>query len=96
MDLLPITSLNDTQIRQLHQLYQNEWWTKGRTLDDVRRMLDHSDYLFGLCEPQTDDLVAFARVLTDRIFKAFILDVIVAPRHRGHRVGAAMMDSRAP
>ena len=92
MDLLPLNLLNDTQVRQLHQLYQNEWWTKGRTLDDVRRMLDHSDYVFGLCEPQTDELVAFARVLTDRIFKAFIFDVIVAPRYRGHRVGAAMMD----
>jgi predicted GNAT family N-acyltransferase len=92
MDLIPLTSLNDTQIRELHQLYQNEWWTKERTLDDVRRMLEHSDYIFGLCEAQTNHLVAFARVLTDRVFKAFIFDVIVAPSHRGHRVGAGIVD----
>ena len=92
MNLLPRTALDDTQIRRLHQLYQNEWWTKGRTLEDVRRMLEHSDYVFGLCEPETNDLVAFARVLTDRVYKAFIFDVIVAPEHRGAHVGAAIVD----
>lgn len=92
MDLMPLASLNDTQVRELHQLYQNEWWTKGRTLDDVRRMLEHSDYIFALCEAQTSHLVAFARVLTDRVFKAFIFDVVVAPSHRGHRLGAGIVE----
>jgi GNAT superfamily N-acetyltransferase len=92
MSLQPVTSLTDTQVRELHQLYQNEWWTKGRSLEQIERMLDHSDYVFGLCDSETRNLVAFARLLTDRTFKAFIFDVIVAPAHRKRGVGKVIID----
>jgi len=94
MNLQHITSLTDTQVRELHQFYQKEWWTKGRSLEDIQRMLDHSDYIFGLsdADSETKNLIAFARVLTDRIFKAFIFDVIVAPEHRKHGVGKVIID----
>ena len=92
MNLQPVTSLTDTQVRELHHLYQSEWWTKGRVLEDVQRMLDHSDYIFGLCDAETKNLVAFARVLTDRTFKAFIFDVIVAPEYRKGGAGKVIID----
>ena len=90
-DLADIDRLTDEQARGLHALYQNEWWTRGRTLDDTRTMLAHTDYLFGICEPGAGRLAAFARVLTDRAFKAFIFDVIVAPEHRGKGLGSRLM-----
>ena len=31
-----IDELSDEHVRQLHQLYQQEWWTEGRSLEDVR------------------------------------------------------------
>jgi ribosomal protein S18 acetylase RimI-like enzyme len=93
MSLSPTTSLTDAQVRQLHALYRNEWWTRDRTLDEVRRMLAQSDYVFGLTEPGSGALVAFARVLTDRVFKAFVFDVIVAPAHRGRKAGRAIVDA---
>ena len=37
-------------------------------------------------------LVAFARVLTDRVFRAFIFDVIVATEHRGAGLGHRLME----
>ena len=92
MTLQPVASLTDTQVRELHQLCQNEWWTKGRALEEIQRMLDHSDYIFGFCDAETKNLVAFARVLTDRTFKAFIFDVIVAPEHRKCGVGKVIID----
>jgi GNAT superfamily N-acetyltransferase len=42
--------------------------------------------------PPGDRLVTFARVLTDRIFKAIIFDVIVASAHRGDGLGRRLMD----
>lgn len=93
MNLVTTNSLGEAQVRQLQALYQNEWWTRGRTLDDVRRMLEHSAYVFGLCEPGSGALVAFARVLTDRTFKALIFDVIVAAEHRGRQAGRAIVDA---
>jgi hypothetical protein len=38
-----VTQLDAQQIRELHSLYQGEWWTRGRSLDDVKVMLAHSD-----------------------------------------------------
>lgn len=93
MKLVLATSLTEAQVLSLHALYQNEWWTAERTLAGVRQMLEHSDYVFALCEPRTRGLVAFARVLTDRTFKALLLDVIVAPEHRGRQAGKQIVDA---
>ena len=86
-----VNKLNDQQIIQLHKLYQNEWWTKGRTLPDVKKMLRHTDIIFALCEDNSNRLIAFARVLTDQVFKALILDVIVDPDYRSQGLGKKIM-----
>ncbi len=41
--------------------------------------------------PWTEVPSGFARVLTDRVFKAFIFDLIVVPEHRGRGLGEALM-----
>jgi len=91
MSLVDVAALTDDQARQLHAMYQEEWWTKGRVLSDVRTMLRHTDYVFGLCEPGSGRLAAFARVLTDRVFKVFIFDLIVGREHRGGGLGSRLM-----
>lgn len=88
-----IHQLSDSQIADLHQLYQTTWWSKGRELADIRRMLAHSDHLFGLCEPTTERLVAFARVLSDSVYRALIFDVIVDEAFRGQGLGRQLMDA---
>jgi len=65
----------------------------GGSLDDIRRMLEHTDITLGLCERATGRLAAFARVLTDRVFKGFIFDVIVDPACRGRGLGNRIMEA---
>jgi predicted GNAT family N-acyltransferase len=91
-DIQYIERLTVPQMEQLHQLYQGEWWTKGRSLADVRTMIEGSDHVFGFCEPRSERLVAFARVLTDGVFKALIFDVIVDPAYRGRGLGKDIMN----
>ena len=79
---LVLNALSEAQALQLHLLYQREWWTARRSLTDVRTMLENSDFIFAIVAPDTKELLAFARVLTDRVFKALVLDVIVHPDHR--------------
>lgn len=88
-----IDRLTDEQIEDLCALYQFEWWTKGRQLPDVRRMLQHTDVIVALCDAESRRLVAFARVLTDYVYKALVLDVIVAASHRNQGLGRALMDA---
>ncbi|MFL5796717.1 MAG: GNAT family N-acetyltransferase [Actinomycetota bacterium] len=77
---------------QLYRLYVDEWWTHRRSLDDVRRMLDGSDVVIGLIDDADGSLAGFARVITDFIYKALVLDVIVARGHRNAGLGARLMD----
>ncbi len=93
MQLNFTTSLSDSQVEDLHRLYQNEWWTQGRSLDDIRRMLDHSDFLFGYAAPRDGRLVGFARVLSDRVYKALIFDLIVDPEYRNAGLGRRLMEA---
>ncbi|EEF60789.1 GNAT family N-acetyltransferase [Pedosphaera parvula] len=86
-----INSLTESQTHDLHQLYQQEWWSKGRSLQEVTTVLAHSDLVFGLCDPTTERLLAFTRLLTDRVFKAILFDVIVHQDHRGEGLGTELM-----
>ena len=88
-----ITRLNDSQTIQLHALYQLEWWTAGRSLQDVRKMLAGRSLVYGICETETERLAGFARVLSDGIFKALIFDVIVHPHCRGRKIGEKLMNN---
>ena len=58
----------------------------------VERMLAGSDLVIALVDGAGDRLVAFARVLTDFIYRAVVFDVIVASDHRGRGFGARLMD----
>ena len=93
MALKQVDRLDDGQVEQLHALFQQEWWTRGRSLDDVRRMLVGSQVVLGFVDDADGDLVAFARAITDDVYKALVLDVIVRSDHHGTGLGARLMDA---
>lgn len=84
-----VHEINEAQIKQLHGLYKDEWWCKDRTLEDTATCVQNSSLIFAFIEDE--QLMAFARVLTDGIFKAFLFDVIIAPQKRNQGLGAAML-----
>ena len=86
-----LNALSQAPTEQLHSLYQRKWRTVGRSLADVRTMLQHSDFVFAIAAADSHKLLAFARVLTDRVFKALVLDVIVHPDHRSAGLGSFLM-----
>lgn len=88
-----VASLTPQHVHQLWALYQDQWWSRGRRLDDVTRMIDTSDLVFAFEDEETQDLVAFARVVTDGVYKATIFDVIVRDDRRGEGLGALLLDT---
>jgi GNAT superfamily N-acetyltransferase len=82
---------NEAPAAEVLELFTSAWWTEGRDLDGVEAMLAGSDLVFGLYDG--DELAGFARILTDGVYLALVLDVIVAPHHRGRGYGAALMDA---
>jgi len=93
MKLDRIEELTEAQVHDLVALCQQAWWSKGRELAGVRRMLEQTDLFVAFCEPGSARLVAFARALTDGVYKAIIFDVIVAESHRDLGLGRALMDA---
>lgn len=81
-----IYNLNDQQIEELYELYQNEWWTRGRSLQETRDCVNGSQLNIGILS-NDNTLVAYARVLTDFTFKALIFDIIVSKDQRGNGLG---------
>jgi predicted GNAT family N-acyltransferase len=88
--LTVVHRLDERQIEQLHALYQAEWWTKGRSLDDTRRCVSGSQIVVGLVD-SAGNLLAFARVITDFTFKALIFDVIVSVAARKGGLGDRLL-----
>ena len=79
---------HDVDSEQLKVLYDHAPWAKGRSLDGIKRMLENTDYVFSAWDGR---LVGFARVLTDRVYRATLWDVIVHPDYQGTGVGEALM-----
>lgn len=92
LDLEVRNSLNEGQVEELVELYQGEWWSKGRDIADVEEMLSETSLIFAFVEGSSNRLAAFARVLTDGVYIALLLDVIVDRRLRGHGVGKRLIE----
>jgi GNAT superfamily N-acetyltransferase len=81
------------RLDELMELFAGQWWTARRTRDDVEAMLRGSGLLFALIDTSINRLVGFARVITDGVYLAMLLDVIVANDRRGMGLGRALLDS---
>ncbi len=88
-----VRRLSSSQIEQLWRMFQSEPSGRGRRLDDVRRAIEHSDLIFPLCDHETGRIVAFARVLTDFVYNAFILDLIIDPHDPNPGLGKLLVDA---
>lgn len=91
-EFLIIEQLNNKQVQQLHDLFKQMWWAKKRTLEEISTMLNTS-MSFGVIESNTENLVGYARVLTDEIKYAFIFDVMAVEYYRGQGLGKMLMDA---
>ena len=56
-------------------LFEQASWARGRTVEETRAMLLHTDLAISAWD--NSHIVGFGRVLTDYVFRASIWDVIV-------------------
>jgi len=91
IDMNVIYNLSDKNIEELHELYQKEWWTKGRSLQETRDCVNGSQLSIGILSSEST-LVGYARVITDFTFKALIFDIIVSENQRGNGLGDKLIE----
>jgi len=82
--------LETQHIQQLHKLYQKEWWTENRTLEETQKVVENSQIVIAMVD-ESNELQAFVRVLTDYLFKALVFDLIVSEKYRSKGLGKELM-----
>ena len=74
---------------QLLPLYAQASWASNRTAAGIAAMLAHT--FIHISAWNGPRLVAFARAVTDTVYRAVVDDVIVDVDHRGQGIGTELM-----
>jgi len=77
--------------RVLTWLAEGSYWAQGRSRDIHDRAMDGS-LNFGMFDTESNEQVAYARVITDGATFGWLCDVYVDDAVRGQGVGVALMD----
>ena len=86
-----VDRIEPDQLPELAALFSTAWWLTDRTPDETIRILAESDLVVAVLDD--DRLVGFARVLTDYVHVALVLDVVVTPDARGSGHGATLLEA---
>ena len=66
------------------------YWAAGRTMEEVQTTID-SSFCFGI---YLDDVqIGFARVVTDYVVFAYLMDVFIAEEHRGKGYSSVLISA---
>jgi GNAT superfamily N-acetyltransferase len=74
----------------LQHFLKDIYWAAGRTLEEVQTTIDHS-FCFGLYLDNKQ--IGFARVITDYIVFAYVMDVFIDEAHRGKGYSSILVDA---
>ncbi|MFI5303195.1 MAG: GNAT family N-acetyltransferase [Nitrospiria bacterium] len=77
-------------VTDLKELYQYAPWARDRNLSDIKKALTNSTLVISAWD--RDQLVGFARVLSDKVFRATIWDVIVHPDYQKQGIGSILIE----
>jgi GNAT superfamily N-acetyltransferase len=66
------------------------YWAAGRTIDEVQTTINNS-VCFGIY--LNDVQIGFARVITDYVVFAYLMDVFIAEEHRGNGYSSILIDA---
>jgi GNAT superfamily N-acetyltransferase len=74
----------------IHGFLTTSYWAKGRTLEEMETIVAHS-LNFGAYVDGNQVAYAYARVVTDRVQFAYLMDVFVDPELRGNGYSKQLM-----
>lgn len=74
----------------IQQFLKDIYWAAGRTPEEVQRTIDLS-VCFGLYLDNRQ--IGFARVITDEVVFAYVMDVFIEEQHRGQGYSSVLMQA---
>jgi N-acetylglutamate synthase-like GNAT family acetyltransferase len=83
------TQQSDMDLDCIFNFIKNSYWGTLRTYEEQKIALEHT-LNFGLFKDGSQ--IAYARVMTDRVFFAYLLDVFVIEKEQGHGYSKILID----
>lgn len=72
----------------IHNFLTEIYWSRGRGIEEVKITIKNS-LCFGIYIE--DEQIGFARVVTDYVFFAYLMDVFIAAEHRNKGYSSVLM-----
>ncbi|NRT13243.1 GNAT family N-acetyltransferase [Flavobacterium sp. 14A] len=83
------TDKSKLDIPFIQHFLKDVYWSAGRTMEDVQTTIDHS-FCFGIYLNKQQ--IGFARVITDYIVFAYVMDVFIDEKYRGKGYSSLLID----
>ena len=84
------TDKNKLDIPFIQYFLKDIYWEAGRTMEEVQITIDNS-FCFGIY--LDDKQIGFARVITDYVVFAYLMDVFITEEHRGKGYSYILINS---
>ena len=84
------TDKNKLDVPFIQNFLKDIYWAAGRTIDEVQTTIDAS-FCFGIYEDENQ--IGFARVITDYVVFAYLMDVFIDEKHRGKGYSIILIDT---
>ena len=80
----------EMKLEDIVRLLRMTYWADKRPEETIAKSIRESD-CFGICTDATDQLIGFARVITDHATAYYLCDVIIDPEYREQGLGKALV-----
>jgi GNAT superfamily N-acetyltransferase len=87
-----VHEIAERHLPDLVELLRSAWWSADRTEGEVRRMLAGTPAVVGLLD-QDERLVAFARAISDGVYRAYVHDVVVRADRQRRGLGSQVFEA---
>lgn len=90
MDVFISTDKAKLNVKAIHQyISTTSYWGRGRTMEDFQKALDHC-MCFGMYL-RSGTQIGFARVLTDHVVFAYLMDIFIFDEYQGKGLGKELI-----
>lgn len=84
------TDKNKLDVPFIHNFLKDIYWAAGRTIEEVQICIENS-FCFGIY--LNDNQIGFARVITDYVVFAYVMDVFIDEKHRRNGYSSILIDA---
>ena len=71
--------------------YENAFWAKDRTINDLKECLANSDVIVSIWNG--NEIVGFGRALSDGVYRGVLWDIVIDKNHQGKGFGKLIVKS---